>query len=602
MVTKTDRRAASTVILGGIILLVCAGSGLTMADTPPLLVVLDETGEGDRHGLPVYRRHPASDEVEAVLLRGFSGRLLRQYRRLQTERAVRDGTPVEPAYLLLSGNQGGFPRFGFVLDGVAKPGAGYVDLHRNSNVAGAPGALDQIFPHELLHVIVRQLAGERRPGGSNQVHAVNVCTDPETAFEEGFAEHGQVMAIDAPDADPATRRWATDPSERAWAESKLQAYERALGARLAIAPKSRMAFILWFGRSEQILRYHGVKNNLFARARAVPDRLLRTSDPYAAYLLENIVPGRPGDSPKPIARRLATEGVVATLFVRWTQDPAFAESATDEDAGLDPLDHVYAKIFRAIEEKKPATTVQFLRAYRDLFPAESDAVDRVVADVLGPGSPPPSAIWLENGSFRTGTTVYDQFRGLPRSHTFDLNAASLVDLVSVPGVGLELARSIRSAAPFDSVGDVRHVPGMNDDVARTIEAMAATAVRTDAEDREEETTLELNLILLSYARRALAVFAFCALFGAILYRIVREARWWRAGLAGSAAALVALSLGWLLDPGHALLALAAPIVLFGTVGAAWRLREDRAWRPAVRVLAAWLAATLPSFIALRPWF
>jgi hypothetical protein len=317
--------------------------------------------------------------------------------------------------------------------------------------------------------------------------------------------------------------------------------------------------------------------------------------------LENIVPGRPGDPPKLIARRLATEGVVAALFVRWMQEPAFADPAVEEDAGLDPLDRVYAKIFRAIEVKKPATTEQFLRAYRDLFPAESNAVDRVVADILGPGSP-PSAIWLENGSFRTGTTVYDQFRGLPRAHTFDLNAASLVDLVSVPGVGLELARSIRSAAPFDSVRDVRRVPGMDEDVARTIEAMEAGAVRADAEDREEETALELNQIFLSYARRALAVFAVCALFGAILYRIAREARWWRAGLAGIAAALVALSFGWLFDPGHALLALAAPIVLFGTVGAAWRLREDRAWKPAVRVLAAWLAATLPSFVALRPWF
>ena len=54
----------------------------------PLLVVLQPTGS-ERDGLPVYTRHPDAAAVEAVLARGFSGRLLRHYRVHQSEHLLR---------------------------------------------------------------------------------------------------------------------------------------------------------------------------------------------------------------------------------------------------------------------------------------------------------------------------------------------------------------------------------------------------------------------------------------------------------------------------------------------------------------------------------
>ncbi len=70
--------------------------------------------------------------------------------------------------------------------------------------------MDQIFPHELMHIIVRQLAGEPRVSGGNQVHAVGVRTDPVVAFNEGFAEHVQVLAVDDPAAAAETGALALD--------------------------------------------------------------------------------------------------------------------------------------------------------------------------------------------------------------------------------------------------------------------------------------------------------------------------------------------------------------------------------------------------------
>jgi hypothetical protein len=95
---------------------------------------------------------------------------------------------------------------------------------------------------------------------------------------------------------------------------QFEAYSRAMTARWAVAPKARMTFLLWFSRGEQVLRYHGVKDNLFAHEPDVPERLLTTGGAYRAYLLENVMPGRADARPKSAARLLATEGFVGALF------------------------------------------------------------------------------------------------------------------------------------------------------------------------------------------------------------------------------------------------------------------------------------------------
>src|SRR4029079_1036090 len=112
-------------------------------------------------------------------------------------------------------NQGGFPRKGFVMNGLVQADVAYIDLHRRSTLSGRYGAMDQIFPHELLHIVVATLAGEAPEGEANQVHAVGVTTDRVTAFNEGFAEHAQVMAIDDDDAVPETRALRDDAEGRA---------------------------------------------------------------------------------------------------------------------------------------------------------------------------------------------------------------------------------------------------------------------------------------------------------------------------------------------------------------------------------------------------
>ena len=572
---------------------------------PEPLVILSDTGE-ERNGLPVVVRHPEPGPYLRVLTRGYSGRLLRLY--VLVQRFARPERPPQPAYLVLSNHQGGFPRYGFYFDG-PQPDTAYVDLYRGGDVTGRAGAMDKIFPHELLHIIVFDLAGEAPEGQASQVHAIGVRTDRVTAFNEGFAEHGQLMAVDDPDALPETRALAADVEARDRAYERMAAYRRAVAARWSIAPKARMTFPLWFSGAEQVLRYHAVRDNRFAREAGVPARLYSNRDAYRAYLLENVLPGEAEAPPKSVARMLATEGVVSTLFYRLVNDATVqgtdAPAATYARFGVErsavtPMEHACLKLFSAIAVGK-FDAAAVVAAYQRLYPAERDAVDRIVSDtLLGQRLSDHTPIWLLNREFKAGTTLFDQNRSLPRSHTFDLNASSMADLVGVPGVDAPLARAIMGAAPYRSVDDVARAPGMTPVVLDRLRAMKAAMDAPPDPGTSEEGKLSIQRVLLPYAWRALAVWVVSAVVAAALYRLARRVRWWRLMLVGLAAALAGLLAGWTIDQTNGVLALVAPIVLFGLPGSVIRLWRTRSLGEAGLVLFAWVLAALAPTLAVTP--
>ncbi len=565
-------------------------------------MVLTDTGER-REGLPVVARHPSSEPYETELTRGFSGRLLRLYRMAQ--RYAHPGRPPRPAYLVLSDTRGGFPRHGFHLDGRAMSDAAYVDLHRRSALTNRFGAVNQIYPHELVHLIVEDLAGPIPRGRDNQTHAVAVRTDRVTAFSEGFAEHAQVMAVEAAGVSPDTSRLPHDAAIRAAAHEQLDAYRAAVEARWSMAPKARMTFAVWFSANEQVLRYHAVRENLFAREPAIPPRV--RSDNYRAYLLENTLPGVVDAAAKSAARLLATEGVVSALFYRLATSDALQRAFREEAfygefgvtrAEVDPGDNVYLKLFTAIREGGYDTT-SVLDAYTRLFPEDAAGVGAIVRDsLLGQGLPRGRSIWLLSDQLSTGTSLFDQYRGLPRPHTFDLNAASATDLASVRGVTPDVASSILAGAPYESIGELWRVPAARPLVPEFMAREAAYREHIARLDAAEGPSV--RKVLLPYIWRALLALLGSAVVSSGLYRLVRRARWYRVALNGSGIAVAGLLAGWTIDPGTGVLAFAAPIGFWGLPAAVIALWRTRSPRRAGLVLAAWSLASVVPALVVRP--
>ena len=599
-------RRSVTAILG---MLAVALLPIRAAAQVERLVVLTDTGT-IRGGLPVLARDGEGSETVRALSRGFGGRWLHVYQLEQAYLASRGGPRPEPAYLALTGHQGGFPRRGFFLGDEEKRQADYVDLFARHADVGRFGAHDQIFPHELAHIILGRVAGPPAGGGANQVHAVGVRTDPVTAFHEGFAEHVQVMAIDDPDADPSTRALATDRDLSERATNAAKSYRRELEARLAPFGRLRMTFPFWFSGTEQVWRYHAVKANLFARQPPIPARLMSPGDPYAAYLIENVLPGEPDGPPKAAARLLATEGVVSALFCRWAtdaalrgafRDDAFYEMFGTTRADVQPAENVYLKMIHAFALGMPRDTRAAVACYKRAFPEDGDALDRVVHEVLlGQALSTSPEIWLANRGFRTGTTLFDQWRGLPRTHTFDLNAASLVDVLGVPGVQSATARAIVAGAPYRELGDLRLVAGMTPGLFRAFEGMAGEMRALTERGSDAEGGLSIRSILMASVRRALMAAAVAVAIGAWLTWVVGRSRWFRALLNATGASAIVLPAVWVLgvSPG---IALVAPVVVFGVAGAFWRWRKQGTIA-AVRVLTAWVAAGLPASLLGTPLF
>lgn len=576
----------------------------------PLLVVMTETGRS-REGSPVYERHPDGERIAGSLSGGFPGRWLRLYAWEQDYLARRRGTTPEPAYLLLSSTQGGFAREGFWLGDEDKRHAGYVDIHRSHPLSGRFGAIDQILPHELAHVILAQLLGGDVQGPSNQVHALGVKTDPMTAFNEGLAESLQVMAIDDPEADPLTRSLASDLSRRKLAERQIVEYGRELGARLAPVSRRRITFPLWFSACEQVMRYHAVKANLFAREAAIPGHLLLTSRLHDAYLFESTQPGSPGGRLKPAGVMLSTEAVVSHLLYRWATDAAIGGKYLDEEfyalfgAARDEVgrpENAYLKMFHAVATGRAADTAALVRAYKREFPEEEKDVDRIVSEALGGQVlPDQPSVWLANGSFRTGTSLFDQYRRFPRVHTFDLNAATLVDLLGVPGVDRRLAETILHHAPYQSTADLAQLPGMSAEAAGTFARMEREMRALAGHEVGGVFASGLFPLLLPYMLRALAVLCISAAAGAVLYSLVRDGSRRRAVLSAAAASLLVLASGWVVEGVPVLSLPFLPAVLFGLPAAAWQLSLNRDIRPALLVVAAWAAASLPAAALIHPW-
>jgi hypothetical protein len=537
----------------------------------------------------------------------------------QTYLQRREGRQPEPAYVLLSPRQGGFGREGFFLGDVDKRHAGYVDVKHDWPVTGDFGALDQIVPHELFHVIRRQLAGSIVEGSTNQVHAVGVKTDRPTAFNEGFAEHFQTLAFEHPDADPGTAALAGDRDRYAAVQDRLQRYTREVSASVSLATRLRMGFVAWYSNDEDVLRYFAIKENAYAHEPAIPERVLRRSDSYEAYLLENILPGQPDGAAKSVARMVSTEGVVATLAYRWAtderlrgihRDDAFYEPFGVDPSDVAPLENLYLKIFHVLYEHKPMGILELVEGYRVEFPDEAPYLDAVLEEVfLGQPAEAPPEIWLANEQLQTGTSLFDQFRGLPREHTFDLNAASIVDLVAVPGVDPDLAREVLQRGPYSSIDDLARVEGMTRERIDRFQDLSTAMDVLIAEAKEEdvEAVVSVSSILMPILWRALTVLVIASVLGGFLYHQIRRIgteerpRFWRTAVNGFGAALLGLLAGWVAGI-MGLASLLVVGVVFGLPASAWCLKKTGRLSAGLQVMAAWVAAAVPAALITTPWF
>jgi len=489
----------------------------------------------DGKAYPVFR--PAEDSpfiqhVRGVLETSFAQQVLRLDRCARNLLLREPGRGAEqrlkePMYLLLSGEEGGFARYGFWLEdprgGRRLVLAGYVDLVVDEEGI-ADGNLEEIFSHELGHLILKSLLGDITSGPSRKMHQSMTVTDYPTAFDEGYAEHFQPLVRDA----------------------SGNAYLRELSKGATATDLN----LLWLSRLDQQLRTDGVKRNLFIHRKALPALALQPDpDRYRLYLDSETSVDFLSDELKNAQEMMACEGVIATLFYRWVNDDRLRNqyreagfyqqflspgvSSAEITKAIPPYENANLKLFAAMRrvaadstEAQQPLLIKIVNAYASLFPDEAEAVygvflrttrgvtasqelatafegaaaagrrgdieafrqrsgaafsllrataNQVANGKLALGANLGPELWVLNSSFKIAPAVWERDRTLPL--TLNLNTASEAELMTLPGVDLPIARRVvddrRARGFFRSLDELSRAAGISPGLSQSLLEMGA---------------------------------------------------------------------------------------------------------------------------------
>jgi DNA uptake protein ComE-like DNA-binding protein len=352
--TRLDAQALRRLLLRGALALsgtlgaVAAAAAALVVVTP---VLVDgharlQAEPGGTRQVPVVRA--LSGELAQALAREARSGATAFALELDAAAQALQGRQVpQPTYLLVSDEQGGFARQGlWLVRGAAAPewhGDPYVNLAVDADSI-ADGSFEEIFAHEMGHVLLRRLLPGLPSGYSRVPHSSLAVTDYPTAFDEGFAEHFQPLA---------------------------RQLTRNVRLRLADAGFGIKPFVPYFRDSlDRSLRIRGVRDNLFVqRQQPWPEPL--AASPDATTLFD------PG-ALKNGQQMMASEGVIATLFYHLLDQP---------ERGTGARRARYAQLLRTLQSLnaqpiEPSTPV-FLRLVEQQVRAFPQSRSHWLSTVVG---------------------------------------------------------------------------------------------------------------------------------------------------------------------------------------------------------------------------
>lgn len=310
--TQAPRRALlrGALALGGTLGAAIAAAATLVAVTPVLVdghARLQAEPDGTRQ-VPVVR--VLSGELALALAReARSGATAFALELDAAAQALQGRKRPQPSYLLVSDEEGGFARQGlWLVRGAAAPewhGDPYVNLAVDADSI-ADGSFEEIFAHEMGHVLLRRLLPGLPSGYSRVPHSSLAITDYPTAFDEGFAEHFQALA------------------RQLTGNARLRLADAGFGVK---------PFVPYFRDSlDRSLRIRGVRDNLFVQ-RQLPWPEPLPASPDATTLFD------PG-ALKNGQQMMASEGVIATLFYHLLDQP---------EQGTDARRTRYAQLLRTLQ-------------------------------------------------------------------------------------------------------------------------------------------------------------------------------------------------------------------------------------------------------------
>ena len=435
-------------------------------------------------------------------------------------------TEFEPAYLLLSNQQGGFPKFGFYLkeagNYIDKKNVPYIDLVKNdAGNEGYLGSMTQIYPHEMGHILYQMLSGitEFNFPRSCDVHFSTITTDYRIAFHEGFAVHFENVS-----REYETNKQLKDAIindflvKKKKVRTSIKGYERDFKLPLRL-DYYKTTMLMWYQNFEALKRYEWVKSG----GMKYRNDVIKTENTEKAIFYRNSGIYQDTTKLRTIVQAVSTEGVIATFFTRLMDSdlkfnymkkefylPFLYNSKNNflnPQEIFTPLENEYLKIFVVLYkyvnsvQTKNSQFLDFVKGYVKEFPDEKNSIYNIFKFATGYNIPDNMGpeIWILNKGYNHGFLVMDQSGStvIP-FYTFNLNAADDIDLLTIKNMSKSNAQEIlkyRDEKGFiGSIDEIFSIKGLS---KQTAEALKESIYDLEYVNKaENEQNLNISMLVL----------------------------------------------------------------------------------------------------------
>ncbi len=411
---------------------------------------------------------------------------------------------ISPAYLALTGNEGGYAKQGFYLiagaDTLDRRDQYYVDLKLERMLNDYAGLMSftQLFPHELAHVIYSNISlnDSVDPVYRNvDMHYFPVITDFNTAFNEGFAEHMENVSRLLED-NPLILEGIDKDMERIASRSprNISGYISDFKWPMRLG-YYKSSVVLWFQQYEDYRRYQEAMDTSIRYLYTSPE--LSDVEDRLSIANAGIVSSNKTRNP---VQAMSTEGFISAFLTSMFRsdlknnypDPEFykpflPDSSLIRDPGdlFSPLENQFMKYYHVLHHyvsKWNSEKVQlfdFINGYCLSFPEEALTVREIYRKVSGhefPVSMPPE-VWFMVKDHEHRLLAIDPFGAVSMPvYTFNLNAAREEDLQTIPGLTEEdiekLLHYRDEVAYFNRPEDVGNVVGLSQPVIEKLQGNA----------------------------------------------------------------------------------------------------------------------------------
>lgn len=438
-----------------------------MPDSLRKVVLMQPTGE-IVHDLPemtvLADTAQSYQKVKALLNNSFVGDFLDVYFLAQVYLKNKNKLDlIEPAYIALTNNQGGFARFGFSLRNgdthLIKPNAAYVDITESQALAPADRLMSftQLYPHEMGHVLFRMLSPEDSLGNNSKnvdVHFFSVITDYPTAFNEGFAEH----------IENVSRQFEKNREIKNGIYADIEDIGKSMDQYLMGFKRDFMwpprlgyykaSMLFWYQKYEDYKRHV----QAFSGDIRFKSAVLSLSDVEDGLTYRNSGMELDMESSRNYVQLLATEGVVSAFLTQLSTselprhylEPSFYRQFLLDSTSLSkpprelfgPVKNQFLKYIHVlhnnvvVNNSRNAQLIDFIAGYMEAFPSEASRVRELFEKVTGlpytSEVPPP--MWLLVKEHPHRLLVFDPFGAITVPlYTFDLNAGEIEDFLTMEG-------------------------------------------------------------------------------------------------------------------------------------------------------------------------